>query len=100
MLTAVEARIVARLDSYNADMTVKFAVLEGELGKLKLKVDTHLAEEHDEEVRNDARVKPLKTGLNWFVFHWRDIVLFIIGFVALLGFLGDALLHYLFSPGL
>lgn len=113
MLNAMEGRIVRKIDDYAhsesrrweehaADVqrlteswTTRAIAIETTIADLERRLDDHLDKEHDEEVRADARIRPVKTVAEWFVFHWRDLVILGIGIIALLGFLGDTLSHLL-----
>ena len=105
MLTAMEARILGRLDDnsrhaaerwerHDADSKRVLADWDARFGRLEDRVETHLkAEEHEDTVW-DARVGPLRTGLHILVKNWRSIALFLFGGLGFVAVLLDVITKY------
>jgi hypothetical protein len=106
-LSLMETRIMARLD-LNAEaarhrwethdkelaentrrVVERFEKLEANLTTVAEAVRVHHEEEHDERVRNDARVRPVKGFFGWLWRNWRDLVLLAIGLLALAAAFGE-----------
>lgn len=66
----------AEFKAYQATNDHRVALVEGQ-------IRDYLAREHDDDVRNDARVRPVKTLAGWVWGNWRDIVLLAIALIAL-----------------
>jgi hypothetical protein len=108
MLDKTEANIVKVMEGNSARATERWAKHDAELAantkrvtdrfedidaKLQLTADAleaHLDREHDEDVRNDARIRPIRGSLAWLWIHWRDIVLLVIGVIAAGTFIVEA----------
>jgi hypothetical protein len=111
MLQAMEYRILQRLDTNSIAAAERWAKHDAELEQSNRRtadrfermelaleatnevVQGHLRKQQDAEIRMDARVRPIRGSLSWLWLHWRDIVLLVIGMIALGTFLVDAFGH-------
>jgi hypothetical protein len=100
MLLAMEQRLVAKMDDNSRMASERWAAHDRdfetstrlaaarmeEIEKSILTVETslnaHLKRERDEDIRMDARIRPITGSLSWLWLHWRDIVLLVIGIIA------------------
>ena len=108
MLDRMEQRIIARLDDNSRMASERWAKHDQELERSREAViarflsiekglDDHLtvanerwAKEHDDDVRMDARVQPVKNGIRYAMIHWRTIALFVLVLLTLLGVIFNA----------
>jgi hypothetical protein len=106
MLDRMESRIIARLDdnsrlaserwakhdaelAENTKRVVKrFEVVEADLLTVSNCLKGHLDKEHDEELASEIRVRPVKSIGRFVVANWKDILILVIGVLAVLGVLG------------
>lgn len=63
-------------------VTDRFAAIDARLQLTADALQAHLDREHEEDIRMDARIRPIRGGLGWLWAHWRDIVLLVIGVIA------------------
>jgi len=109
MLDRMEQRIIARLDDNSRMASERWAKHDQELERnreavvarflaIEKGLDDHLtvanerwAKEHDEDVRMDARVQPVKNGIRYAMIHWRTIVLFVLIFLTMIGVIFNAI---------
>jgi hypothetical protein len=66
----------------------RFEVIEAELLTVSNCLKAHLEKEHDEQVRTDARVKPVRTVALIVVQNWKSIALLILALLGILGWAG------------
>lgn len=96
LLAAMSANSLAAHDRWTRHEAEHAQLMEQwrcELEELSTKFTAHeevaLArwkeQDHEEEVF-DARVEPLKAGWAWIRKHWRDLLIVMLGLLALLGF--------------
>jgi hypothetical protein len=108
MLDAMEGRIIDRLDinsrgaterwqKHDAELATNTARVVARFEKVETAIDlttkalqAHLDREHDDDVRMDARIRPIRGSIGWVWSHWRDIVLLVIGLIALGTFLVES----------
>jgi hypothetical protein len=64
-------------------IVARFEALEAAIATTSKALEALLDREHDDDVRMDARIRPLRGSISWLWVHWRDIVLLLIGMVAL-----------------
>lgn len=106
MMVGMEARLSSQIKEWRDDSKeyrratdAKLVAVETELktklGIVEAKIDGHIKKEEREELIADARVVPVKNAASWFAKHWERLLLFAIGILALLGFAGDNLQHFL-----
>lgn len=111
MLQAMEYRILQRLDQNSLAATERWAKHDAELAantkrvvdrfeKLELALEAtnqsvreHHQREHEKQLVVDARIRPIRGSIAWLWLHWRDIVLLLIGLIALGTFVADAIGH-------
>ena len=116
MLLAMEARLVAKMDDnaraaserwarHDEDHRTRdkisddrFMMIERNLQDHLDKSRTYIQARHDAEVRSDARVKPVLTGVQYVVKNWRSIALLIIAVIAILGYATDHLHQFVGVP--
>jgi len=108
MLLAMEARLVAKMDEnsrlasdrwaqHDAQLAAnekkivdRFARLEGDLVTMETVLNAHLKKEETESIVNEARIRPIMGSIAWFWKNWRDVVLLVIGVIAMGTFLVEA----------
>lgn len=108
MLDRTERNILDRLDGNAKSATARWvkhdddaraaaARTDARFVKIEEALDTtvntlqaYLDREHDEDVRMDARIRPLRGSIGWLWNQRRDIVIVLIGLVALGTFLVEA----------
>lgn len=108
MLDAMEGRIIDRLDANSRGasdrwrkhdeelaantqrVVARFERVEAAIATTAKALEMHLDREHDDDVRMDARIRPIRGSLGWVWAHWRDLVLLGIGLVALGTFIVEA----------
>jgi hypothetical protein len=113
MLLSMEGRLIDKMDDnsrlaaerwakHDAELSAntkrvveRFEKTEAAILVLEESLSVHLRREHDEDIANEARVKPVKTVVGFLWAHWRDLVLLFIGLFALMTFLVDAFGHVL-----
>jgi hypothetical protein len=111
MLQAMEFRILQRLDLNSQAATERWAKHDAELAentkrvvdrfeRLELALEAtnvsvrdHHQREHERQIVTDARIRPIRGSISWLWLHWRDVVLLIIGMIALGTFLVDFFGH-------
>ncbi len=105
MLVAMEARIIARLDQNALGAAERWSLHEREhaahekaYAELEARLDEHIrksteiwAHVREEELREDARIEPIKNGAAWLWANWRTLLLLIVAGIAILGFSGETL---------
>ena len=72
----------AELDANTKRITARFEAVESAIATTTQALKVHLDREHEEDVRMDARIRPIRGSLGWLWAHWRDIVLLVIGLIA------------------
>ena len=111
MLNTSTAQIIARIDD-NAKseaerwrkhdlelernrvaVVERFLKIERSLDEHLQVANAHFTKERDEDIRLDARVRPVKSVVGWVWSHWRDLALLAIGLITLATLLVDALGH-------
>jgi hypothetical protein len=109
MLLAMEGRLITKMDDnsrmaegrwarHDADSKKlcetfgdRFERIETVLKTTADALQEHLDKEHDEELRAEERVKPVKTIAQYVGRNWRTILLLIVSLLAVLGFSFDTL---------
>jgi hypothetical protein len=109
----MEDRIIARLDTNSAGATerwnkhdaelaentrrvvARFAVVEADLLTVSRSIEAHLDREHDAAIALDARVKPVKSTLQWLVVNWRSVLVLLFGVLGFFAILSDLAARYL-----
>lgn len=61
----------------------RFERVEAAIATTSKALEAVLDRDHDDDVRMDARIRPLRGTLGWLWAHWRDLVLLLIGLIAL-----------------
>ena len=79
-------------------VTERFVALDARLQTTADALAAHLDAERVEDIRMDARIRPIRGSIAWLWIHWRDVVLLTIGLIALGTFLIDALSHTFGAP--
>lgn len=69
----------------------RFERVEASIVKTTLSLEALLSREHDDDVRMDARIRPLRGSLAWLWASRRDLVIVGIGLGVLATFLADIL---------
>jgi hypothetical protein len=108
MLDRTERNILDRLDDNSRGATARWtkhdedaAAKEARTAARFLKIETaldttvatlqaHLDREHDEDIRMDARIRPIRGSLAWLWNQRRDIVIVLIGLGVLATFLVES----------
>ena len=108
MLDAMEGRIIERLDANSRGasdrwrkhdeelaantkrVVERFEKVEAAIATTTKVLQAHLDREHEEDVRMDARIRPIRGTVGWLWAHWRDVVLLIIGVIAAGTFIVEA----------
>ena len=117
MLASMEGRIMDRL-SKNAtsdearwekhDLVSERTIgaIREEIGVLRADFKAHLtvanahfAKEHDDQLVLDARVRPVKTTVQWLVGNWPKVLALLFGILGFLALLGDWAERYLGGIG-
>ena len=83
-LTANTARVVARFEKVEASIDVTSKALQA-----------HLDREHEDDIRMDARVRPVQIGVAWAAGHWKDIAILLVGIIGLFAVAADIASRYL-----
>jgi len=83
------------LERNRTTVTSKFLKIEAQLDAHIKIANDRWAKEHDDDVRMDARVRPVQIGVAWAVNHWKDIVILLVGIVGLLAIAADVVSRYL-----
>jgi hypothetical protein len=107
MMTSMEARLSTQIKENAAASKERWMRWETDFKEYRLAndervnalrrdLDVHLDERQRDEIRWDSRVEPLRTSGMWLGRHWRDLILMILGVLAVLGFSSDTL-HQLLS---
>lgn len=104
MLLAMEGRLTAKMDESSRRATDRWAKhdldaqttmqhwtdqfvrLEGVVDAHVTTAEAHWAAERDEELILAARIKPVKTTVQYLASNWRTILLLIVSALAILGF--------------
>lgn len=97
MLLAMEGRLTAKMDDnaraaterwakHDYDAQVTLASWSDRFLKLEEALDRHLRQEEDEDLIVAARIKPVKTTIQYLASNWRTILLLIVSLLAILGF--------------
>jgi hypothetical protein len=73
----------AELERNTKRVTDRFAQIDARLQTTVDTLQAHLDREHDDDIRMDARIRPIRGSLAWLWAHWRDVVLLMIGLIAL-----------------
>jgi hypothetical protein len=68
----------------------RFEKMESALLKVETLLDQHLDREHEEDIRMDARIRPLRGSISWLWAQRKDIVIVLIGFGVFATFLLEA----------
>jgi hypothetical protein len=66
----------------------RFEIIEADLLTVSNCLKAHLDKEHDEEVRTNARVRPVLTVAQLLVKNWKSIALLIFALLGILGWAG------------
>jgi len=72
------------LERNRAAITAKFLNVEERLDAHMVIANQHFAREHDDDVRMDARVRPVRIGFAWLGSNYKNVL---ISLFAILGFL-------------
>jgi hypothetical protein len=105
MLDRMELRITGRLDRNAAGAAerwtlhdrehilqdARFLAVEKGVGDAMELLRTHLTREHDEDVRADARLAPVKGGAAWIWRNRNSVLLVVIVILGLVGFVSDTI---------
>jgi hypothetical protein len=78
------------LEANTRRVAERFAAVDARLQATVGTLQELLDREHDDDVRMDARIRPIRGSLAWLWGHWRDIVLLIIGLIAMGTFLVES----------
>jgi hypothetical protein len=106
LLNASEARIIDRLDENSERaserwkkhddelaantkrITDRFLIIENDLAMTNKCLTEHLKKEENEDLAAEIRVAPLRAIGHFLVHNWKDILIFILGALVLIGVLG------------
>lgn len=98
MLQEVKKDLLSALENNSRGAQERWEKHEKEHADLAERLDCHIEEaqkrwkaDDQEEERFDARVEPIKAFLQWLRYNWKDILLLIIGLLALIGFSTETL---------
>jgi hypothetical protein len=86
MVSAMERRIADRMAENAEASKERWGKWEERLGKVERQVADHLREEHEDEIRTEARVRPVRLSLAYVGRHWRTAALLILSALALAGY--------------
>jgi len=107
MLDRTERNILDRLDTnakgaserwekHDAEFAASTARVNARFVKIEERLQTtadtlaaYLAREHDEDVRMDARIRPIRGSIGWVWSQRREIVIVLIGLGVLVSFLAE-----------
>lgn len=100
MMTAMEARITDQIKDNATASKERWSRWEQEfrdyrtatdrrIATLEDSVHAHHTKEHEEEIRLEARVKPIKGTVAWFWRNWRDLLIIAIGLMAFAAAFGE-----------
>jgi hypothetical protein len=100
MMTAMEARITDQIKDNASASKERWARWEQEfreyrattdrrISALEDSVNAHHIRVHEEELRIEARVKPIKGIAAWFWRNWRDLLIIAIGLMAFAAAFGE-----------
>ena len=73
----------------------RFVKLEEALDAHLVVANVHFSKDHDDDIRMDARIRPVRIGAAWLVGNWRSILLLAFGLLGFLAVLADILTRYL-----
>jgi hypothetical protein len=106
LLDAMEGRIIDRLNENAAGAAARwtlhdaelarntqrvidrFVIIETDLATVSKCLEEHLKKEEKEDLAAEVRVAPLRAIGHFFVHNWKDILIFILGALVLIGVLG------------
>ena len=71
-------------------ITVRFEKVENAIDVTTKALEAHLDREHDEDIRMDARIRPIRGSIAWVWQQRRDIVIVLIGLGVFATFLVEA----------
>lgn len=112
-LLAMEGRLVSKMDDSSRraaerwvkhdldserllkDIEHRFDTIEKALRDHVLIAEKRWAEDHDEELVLQARIKPVTSFATYIARNWRTILLIIVSLLAILGFSSDTLTRVL-----
>ena len=94
MLDRTEARIIGRLDANASGAAERWAKHDAEaleertrtvarFESVESDVRTHLKQAHDRDIIARERLRTITGPVSWLWAHWRDVVLLLIGLIAL-----------------
>lgn len=113
MLTAMEGRIISRLDENSRGATTRWAAHDMELLTNTRRITDRFAEidraianvaasvglinqrEHEKKIVFNGRVQPIRYSIAWMAKNWKNILLIFIGILSALTFATDWLTHLL-----
>ena len=82
----------AELAANTVRVTNRFAQIDSQLQTTATALQAYLDREHDDDVRMDARIRPLRGSFGWLWANRKDIALLGIGILALANILLDGVL--------
>jgi len=83
------------LERNRTTVTTKFLKIEAQLDAHIKIANDRWAKEHDDDVRMDARIRPLRGSIAWLWTQRRDIVIVLVGIIGLLAIAADIAARYL-----
>jgi hypothetical protein len=96
-----------RWTRWEADSKAYREAMDGRVRELETWRQEHMEkvrawqqQEHDEEIRSDARVRPVLTAVQYVSHNWRTILLIIVSILAVLGFAGDNIHTFMQALGI
>jgi hypothetical protein len=93
-----EADHAADLADATRRITDHFALHEARMKAIDKRIDEsgnlltdHLDKEREEDVRMEARVKPITRSVGWLVDHWKELALLLLGIATLINLILNSL---------
>jgi hypothetical protein len=102
-----EADHAADLADNTRRITDHFALHENRIKGLDTRIDSTdetvqgiLDKEHDDDVRMDARVRPITRSAQWLTDHWKDVALLLLGLAAIVNVILNSMQVWFIDPHL
>jgi hypothetical protein len=90
----------AQLAENTKRVTDRFASIDAELQTTANALAAWLSKEHDEDVRMDARIKPITGSVSWLVLHWKELALLLLGIATFVNLILNSLQVGIIDPHL
>jgi hypothetical protein len=87
--------ITAKFEKIENELAAEIIRIEKDLAAHMVIANQHFQREHDDTIRMDARVRPVRIGFAWAASHWKDIAILLIGILGFLAVAADLAARYL-----